>query len=101
VLEALLGTVLVGLLFGAVGAIPLLPLLVRPLTRHPRPLVRSVARGTAMILLWGTFNVSLLAIWGAVGFTPHWLTVLIGIPFLQVLAGWVSHRVVYNKEDPT
>src|SRR5580692_8278577 len=45
-----------------VGAIPLLPLVVRPLVRHSRPIVRSVAEIFAVGLFWLAFNWSCFAI---------------------------------------
>jgi hypothetical protein len=86
-------TVLVILL---VGAFPLLPLLVRPLTTHREAWVQFVGRLVAWLLLWAAFNLSLMAIWGAVRFVPEWWALLVGVPALQVPAAWFSYRVVFR-----
>jgi len=85
------------LAFLFVGALPLLPLLARPLTRHPTPWVQLAGRVTAMLLLWITFDVSLMATWGAVRFVPVWWAVLLGAVPLQVAAAWLSYRVAFDE----
>jgi hypothetical protein len=89
------------LAFLLVGAIPLLPLCVRPLTKHRSAGVRRVAKALAMTLLWFGFNVSLMTIWGAVRFVPEWWALLIGVPFLEIAAVWLSYLVVFAGDDRT
>ncbi len=88
------------LAFFLVGAIPLLPLCVRPLTKHRDPRLQWIGRAAAMMLLWLTFDLSLMAIWGAVRFVPEWWAVLIGVPLLQIPAAWLGYRVAFGDGDP-
>jgi hypothetical protein len=90
----------VGLLaFFAICATPLLLLCIRPLTKHGHRGVRCVARTLAMMLLWLAFNVSLMAIWGAVRFVPAWWALLIGVPALQIPAARLSYRLAFEDDD--
>jgi hypothetical protein len=77
------------------GAIPLLPLCVRPLRTHRNPLVRSLGKLAAMGLLWLAFNCSLLTIWGAL-FLPEWWCIALGLPLLQFPAAWFSYRIAFG-----
>jgi hypothetical protein len=86
--------------FFLVGAIPLLPLLLRPLTRHSNVNVRGVAKVLVMALLWLGFDVSLMTIWGAVRFEPEWWQVLIGVPLLQIPAAWLSIHIAFGDDEP-
>jgi hypothetical protein len=88
------------LAFFFVGAVPLLPLLLRPLTRHPNVNVRGVAKVLVMALLWLGFDFSFMTIWGAVRFVPEWWELLIGVPLLQIPAAWFSIRVAFDEDDP-
>jgi hypothetical protein len=83
-----------------VGAIPLLPLVVRPLVRHSRPIVRSVAEIFAVGLFWLAFNWSCFAIWGATGSVEldFWYAVAL-VVLLQIPAAWASHHVVFGDSD--
>jgi hypothetical protein len=89
------------LAFFLVGAIPLLPLCLRPLEKRRTSWVRGIGRLLAWGLLWLAFNSSLMTIWGAVRFVPEWWAFVIGMPLLQIPAAWFSYRVVYADEDET
>ena len=91
------GVFLVAFFF--VGAVPLLPLFLRPLTRHRSVHVRGVAKLIVMALLWLAFDFSFMAIWGAVKFVPEWWQLLIGVPLLQIPAAWFSVRVAFGDDD--
>ncbi|HWF26646.1 MAG TPA: hypothetical protein VG275_14415 [Solirubrobacteraceae bacterium] len=89
--------VLVALLaYVAIGGIGLLPIVVRPLTRHRHPAVRRAAKGLVMLLFWAGFNLSLMAIWGAVKFTPEFWIGLVFLPLLQIPAAWLGYRVAFG-----
>jgi hypothetical protein len=81
------------------GAVPLLPLCVRPLTQHRQPGVRRFGKALAMLLHWLGFNFSLLTLWGAFRFVPAWWALLVGVPFVQIPAAWFSYRVVFGGDD--
>ncbi len=85
--------------FFLVGAIPLLPVFVRPLTTHRRAGVRCAGKVLAMALLWLAFDVSLMATWGAFRFAPDWWALFVGFPLLQIPAAWLSHRVAFGAGD--
>jgi hypothetical protein len=93
--------VIAWLAFFAVCATPLVLLWIRPLTRHRHAAVRFVARTLAMMLLWLAFDVSLMAIWGAVRFVPAWWAALIGFLPLQIPACRISYRLVFEDDEPT
>jgi hypothetical protein len=59
-----------------IGAIPLLPLLVRPLVTHRRPGLRGVARVLAMCLFW--LGVQLVVL-RDLGLCPHDRAVGLGL----------------------
>jgi hypothetical protein len=84
--------------FLLVGAVPLLPVFLRPLVRHRHQAVRFVAKTLAVLLFWAGFNFSLMAIWGAVHFVPAWWAVVIGVPLLQIPALWFGIRVALGGE---
>jgi hypothetical protein len=81
------------------GAVPLLPLCVRPLTRHRDARLSCAARVVVMLLLWLGFDLSLLATWGAVRFTPAWWAALAGFPVLQIPAAWLSYVVAFEHRE--
>jgi hypothetical protein len=81
----------------AIGGIGLLPLVVRPLTRHRHPAVRQAAKSLVMVLFWAGFNVSLLAIWGAFRFTPDFWVALFGFPLVQIPAAWLSFDLAFGR----
>jgi hypothetical protein len=85
--------------FFAICSPPFLLLCIRPLTTHRHPGVRCAARTLAMMLLWLAFNVSLMAVWGAVGFVPAWWALLIGVPVLQIPAARLSYRLAFEDDD--
>jgi hypothetical protein len=84
-----------------VGAIPLLPLLVRPLVGHRCPIVRAFAKALAMGLFWLGFNWSCFAIWGATGSVEldFWYGAAL-VVLLQIPAGCVSYVVVFGGSNP-
>jgi hypothetical protein len=84
-----------------VGAIPLLPLLVRPLVTHRRRIVRGLAELLAMGLFWIGFNWSCFAIWGATASVEldFWYAIAL-VALLQIPAAWASHRVVFGDSNP-
>ncbi len=81
-----------------VGAIPLSPLLVRPLVTHRRLVVRGLAKVLIWGLFWLTFNWSCFAIWGAahslVDLT-FWQGAALFV-LVQIPAGTASYYVVYG-----
>ena len=84
------------LAYVVIGGIGLLPIVVLPLTRHRHPGVRRAAKCLVMLLFWAGFNVSLMAIWGAVKFTPEFWIGLVGFPLLQIPAAWLGYRVAFG-----
>jgi hypothetical protein len=89
------------LAFALVGAIPVLPVVLRRVTEHRGTVARRLGRALAMVLFWLGFNWSLMAIWGAVGFVPAWWALIVGVPLLQIPAGWLSYRVVFGDDHRT
>ena len=87
------------LVFLLVGAVPLLPLCLRPLREHRRPGVRLFGRALAMLLLWVGFNVSLMTIWGAVRYVPEGWIALVAVLPVQVIAARASYRVAFDDAD--
>jgi hypothetical protein len=92
---------LFALAFFSIPALPLLLLAVRPFTRSRHTGVRFAARTLAMLLLWLAFDVSLVAVWGAVGYGPAWWALLLGFPALQIPAAWLGYRVAFVDDDRT
>jgi hypothetical protein len=83
--------------FALMGALPLLPLVVRPLCHHKTAIVRYFAKAVAFVLMWLTFDVSLMAIWGALGIDLEgWLAP--ALAFAQIPAAWASARVVFGED---
>jgi hypothetical protein len=52
-----------------------------------------------MMLLWLAFDLSLMAIWGAVRFVPAWWAALIGFLPLQIPACRFSYRLAFDDDD--
>jgi hypothetical protein len=92
-----LAVLFASLAYVAIGGIGLLPLVVRPLTRHRHPTVRRAAKTLVMLLFWAGFNVSLMAIWGAVKFTPDFWIGLVGFSLLQIPGAWLGYRVAFEE----
>lgn len=59
--------------------------------------VRLAAKCVVMLLFWAGFNLSLMAIWGAVGFTPELRIGLVGFSLLQIPAAWLGYRVAFGE----
>jgi hypothetical protein len=80
------------------GAVPLLPVCLRPLREHSNPAVRDLGQILAMLLFWVGFNLSWMSIWGAFRYVPEVWLVLLGVPLLQVPAVWLSYRIAFGSD---
>lgn len=81
------------------GAIPLLPLVLKPLARGPAPGIAKLGRALAVVALSLAFHVSVLATWGAcrvlfdAALAPHFLGALLVVGAPTSL--FVSWRLVF------